>query len=193
MQSEWDDFVADALDWMRDAPIRDEAGGFSDEEALTLYLATGLREVFRGHFGLTSRSVSLCDHVVFRNGPTPEDQRAWTACIENKRIPVHGIDYVPDILIRLAPGQQRPVLPLEVKLIKNKKKAARGPEFARALGQGLIYAAYYERAVVFVGVQTEDCIKKPFVVAPGALGEKLANRMEAEGVTVIVRDVSQAS
>ena len=139
MQSEWDDFVADALDWMRDAPIRDEAGGFSDEEALTLYLATGLREVFRGHFGLTSRSVSLCDHVVFRNGPTPEDQRAWTACIENKRIPVHGIDYVPDILIRLAPGQQRPVLPLEgAQMILNLRSVPSGPWFfEESQNQGL--------------------------------------------------------
>ena len=191
MASAWETFVANAVDWLRGASLSHGAGqGFPDEQALTQYLALGLRKEFMEHFGLEADSAALPGHIPFRDGPTPEDKAAWAASQDDKWIAVHGVNFVPDILIRQTPGKSGPVLPVEVKLLKT----SGGQGFATAIGQALIYSARYGRAVIFVGVETEASTdKKPFSLEPGPVGEKLMARLAEEGVTVIVRDVRSNS
>ena len=98
MASAWETFVANAVDWLRGASRSHGAGqGFPDEQALTQYLALGLRKEFMEHFGLEADSAALPDHIPFRDGPTPEDKAAWAACQDDKWIAVHGVNFVPDI------------------------------------------------------------------------------------------------
>ena len=191
MAGEWKTFVINAVDWLRGASLSHGAvQGFLDEQALTQYLALGLRKEFIEHFGLEADSAALPDHIPFRDGPTPEDKAAWAACQDDKWIAVHGVNFVPDILVRQTPGKPGSVLPVEVKLLKT----SGGQGFATAIGQALIYSARYGRAVIFVGVETEASPdKKPFSLEPGPVGEKLMARLAEEGVTVIVRDVRSNS
>ena len=143
MASAWETFVANAVDWLRGASLSHGAGqGFPDEQALTQYLALGLRKEFMEHFGLEADSAALPGHIPFRDGPTPEDKAAWAASQDDKWIAVHGVNFVPDILIRQTPGKSGPVLPVEVKLLKT----SGGQGFATAIGQALIYSARYGRA-----------------------------------------------
>ena len=143
MAGEWEIFVTNAVDWLRGASLSHGAvQGFPDEQALTQYLALGLRKEFMEYFGLEAGSAALPDHIPFRDGPTPEDKAAWAACQDDKWIAVHGVHFVPDILIRQTPGKSGPVLPVEVKLLKT----SGGQGFATAIGQALIYSARYGRA-----------------------------------------------
>ena len=90
MASAWETFVANAVDWLRGASRSHGAGqGFPDEQALTQYLALGLRKEFMEHFGLEADSAALARPHSFSGWTDPGGQ----SCVG--RVPGRQVDSCP--------------------------------------------------------------------------------------------------
>ena len=162
---------------------------FDNESALTMTIAKGLRGLFKKSYPVSSSS-SIHQHVVYRDGDEKEDKLAWNASIPDKWIGVHGLRFVPDVLIRRTLNQPKDVLPIEIKLVK---KLACSQAIATAIGQCVAYVGKYPRSILFVGVQ-RGLVKKGKFGLTDLLGKSgdeanLRCRLEKIGICLIFREV----
>ena len=153
MSIRWSDFVLQVQDELstgrRGYLNLDEA--FAKERDLTKAIVSGLRRLFKESYpGSDSPKTKIHHHVTARQGDDPEDHRAWKAAMCDKWILVHGVRFVPDILIRPTLNPVTEVLPIEIKLVQ---KPSASQAVATAIGQCFAYSTRYPRSIVFVGVQ----------------------------------------
>lgn len=193
--------VAKATDWSEfiervEVELRTGAGGFVSlgmpfkrEQSLTRAIALGLRELFIAFYGSES-AAEVHRHVVYREGDTLEDRKAWKAAQPEKWIRLHGLNFVPDVLIRPNLDPVSDVLPIEVKLVT---RLACSQDVATAIGQAVAYSVRYPRSLVFIGVQhgvaDEDhplTNETSHSSGEGVLRDKLRDL----GITLILRRVS---
>jgi len=141
-------------------------------------------------------------HVVYRKGSTPEDRAAWNLVQKHKWIQVHGLDFVPDVVmfrhrVRTKHEDIDPstVLPVEIKLVK---KASCSSELARGVGQCLAYNTRYPNSILFVGVNPgvyrshdvgERGLRRMSETENGGNEQKFAEMLLKQQVRLILREV----
>ncbi len=132
--------------------------------------------------------------MIARQGDEPEDHAAWKAAVLDKWILLHGVRFVPDVLIRPTLNPVTEVLPIEVKFVQKTSSASQC--IAMAIGQGLAYTVRYPHSIVFVGVQ-RGLTKGKFGLANLSAGAgdeaKLRRSLEEKGVHLILREVGIAT
>ena len=163
---------------------------FDRESDLTRAIVHGLRRLFAEFYGNGSTNAAIHHHVIARQGQESEDHLAWKAAVRDKWILLHGVRFVPDVLIRPTLSPVTEVLPIEVKFIQKASSASQC--VATAIGQGLAYTVRYPRSIVFVGVQ-RGLTKGRFALAnlSGVAGDeaKLRTSLDEKGVHFILREV----
>src|SRR4051812_11421892 len=97
----WSAFIEHVEDELRTSRcgFLDLDGVFGREQSLTQEIALGLRKLFIDFYGADT-AAQIHHHVVYRQGVTPNDRKAWKAAKRDKWINLHGLNFVPDILIR---------------------------------------------------------------------------------------------
>jgi len=97
---EWTAFNAHVADYLKHGRIQkiDGANPSGSEQALTEVVARSLRDLFQRSFPDTPQG-DLPYHVVYRKGSTPEDRASWNLVQKHKWIEVHGLDFVPDVVV----------------------------------------------------------------------------------------------
>ena len=93
---------------------------FEEEHQLTRATALGLRKLFAYSYNIAN-STELHYHVVYRKGDTDQDRQAWNSVRSNKWILIHGVRFVPDILIRRSLIPQRISCPSKLNTSKRPK------------------------------------------------------------------------
>jgi len=189
---EWNQFILRVRQQLETANF---SGDFPKEHPLTRAIALGLRPLFAESFGVSDEQ-DLHYHVVYRDGDEDEDRKAWTLIQKVKWVNVLGMDFVPDVLVirgrlRTATDDPISVLPIEVKLAKQRAFSA---EFARAVGQCLVYSVRYQPSILFVGVQPGVIYGTRGLRNVTAANEtvedrKFRERLEQHGIALIFRDV----
>src|SRR4051812_47818797 len=110
MSIAWPNFVEQVVDTMATRINLDRP--CARERDLTRRVAHGLRDLFTARYPIDS-AATVHHHVTFRQGRELEDRKAWTAAKPDKWITVHGLRFVPDILIRRTLKPVADVLPIE--------------------------------------------------------------------------------
>lgn len=179
---DWNEFVARVTkELCTDSGYINFRVPFAKEQDLTREIAHGLRRLFSECF---PDATDLHDRVVCRKGDEPEDRRAWKGSQRYKWVNVHGLNFVPDVLLRGSLNDFSRVLPIEIKLVA---RASCSGEFARGIGQSLIYSVRYSPVILFVGVKA-GVTASTFDVRTDE-EKKLRGTLWSNGVTVIFRDV----
>src|SRR4051812_37418049 len=66
---------------------------------LTHAIGRGIRRLFRDRLPVTD-TLGIQDHVPYHQGAEPGDGAAWKAARPDKWITMHGVRFVPDVLVR---------------------------------------------------------------------------------------------
>lgn len=160
---------------------------FQREQDCTAAIALGLRELFARHYPDVPDDPS---HVVAREGLSEADRRSWKEAVADKWIDVHGVRFVPDVLIRHRVGDTLLVLPIEVKFIR--KSAGASQAMATAIGQAVAYVTRYPEAIVFIGVQRglgKGRRAKRRLIEEGDVERKLKALLGQQNIHIIIREV----
>ncbi len=161
---------------------------FAREQDLTRAIAVGLRRLFVDFYGPASLS-DIHHHVVYRQGDDERDHRAWTAAKPDKWITVHGLNFVPDVLIRRTLNPVTDVLPIEIKLVTT---LACSQDVATAVGQALAYSVKYPQSIAFVGVRrglTDGTHALTNKAGQSRNEATLHRRLRGLGVSLLFREV----
>jgi hypothetical protein len=164
---------------------------FAREQDLTRVIALGLRSLFIDFYGLAS-SPDVHHHVVYRQGDEHKDRGAWTAAKPDKWITVHGLNFVPDVLIRRTLNPVTDVLPIEIKLIT---KVACSQDVATAVGQAFAHSIKHPQSIAFVGVRRGliDATHPLTNRAGHSRNEAILHRrLQGHGVSLLIREVDVA-
>lgn len=160
---------------------------FEEEHMLTREIALGLRKLFADSYNVKANSTKLYHHVVYRQGDVDQDRQAWKSVRSDKWILVHGVRYVPDILVRRTLDTSTNILPIEIKYVK---KTASTQAIATAIGQSLVYSVIYPKSIVFVGVkQSIKWGRYKLNLSAQANEETLHRKLEQNGISLILREV----
>jgi hypothetical protein len=156
------------------------------EQELTRTIGKALRSLFLASY---IPSASVHHHVVFRQGVDIEDQEAWTAAKPDKWIMLHGLRFVPDVLIRRTLLPTMDVLPVEIKLVTN---LACSQAIATAIGQCFAYSIKHPHSILFVGIQ-RGLLRGRYglVNVLGQAGDEavLLRRLADNGINLVFREV----
>ncbi len=160
---------------------------FEEEHLLTRAIALGLRRLFADSYSILANSAELHHHVVYRKGDAEEDKKAWNSVRPQKWIQVHGVRFVPDILIRRTVDISTDILPIEVKFVK---KTASTQAIATAIGQSLIYSVRYPQSIVFVGLKRSIKWGRHKLNLSSQTNEEMLHRkLDQNGISFILREV----
>ena len=159
---------------------------YPNENALTCSIGAGLRRLFCEHLPVDPDK-QLEHHVTFRNGPTTADHRAWKEAQPDKWVCVHGVQFVPDVLVRRTLQPVTDVLPIEVKLVTSPNASQ---ALATAIGQCFAYRTRYPQAILFIGVQPGVLQAGTGLRLSGDDSERcLHETLTQNGISLIMREV----
>lgn len=184
----WTEFVRRVQDELSaDNSCIDFHASFESEHALNEHIVMGLRDLFRAHYPLER---TIHDHVLYRNGREAEDRRAWHDALPRKYVVLHGLRFVPDVLIQRSFTEGcRDVLPVDIKLLT---KPSCSQPLATAIGQSLIYSLHHSRAILFVAVNRGVMGRRRGISddlgRSGVFG-LLKQRLQSTEVCLILREV----
>jgi hypothetical protein len=184
----WTDFVKKVQNELRTGEkFFDLNVPFEQEHLLTRTIVVGLRTLFADSYDVRGNPAKLHYHVVYRNGDVEEDRQAWNSVRSEKWIQMHGVRYVPDILVRRRLDTSTDILPIEVKYIK---KTASTQALATALGQSLVYSVRYPQSIAFVGVKRSiEWGRYRLNLSTQANEAALHKKLEQNGICLILREV----
>ncbi len=191
--TDWESFVASVEHHLRHV-LELSGSALDNEHDLVERIALDLRE--RLFYAVSPEEHPY--HVVYRDGRTEDDRKAWRLAKKVKWLRLHGLDFVPDVIISrqsvrtLTAGDDKTILPIEVKLVK---KASCSNEIARGVGQCLAYNTRYPQSILFVGVNPGSYGRKRGLQPTAKDGDdekKFNARLRQQGVALIFRDVGTA-
>ena len=162
---------------------------FNAEIELTHEIGFGIRKLFSSNFDVPYDSSLISEYVVFREGATSADKKAWTNSKKDKWIYFHELFFVPDILIRKAPGNPKNIFSVEVKLVKGTVSPQRC--ITEALGQSLIYLEKHYPVIAFIGVTNSvkwGKLETP-QITPSVEDQSIYEEISKAGIKLILRQV----
>ena len=163
-------------------------GTYSNENELTCAIGEGLRRLFSEHLPIDSDK-QVEHHVTFRDGATTTDRKAWKEARPEKWVYVHGVKFVPDVLVRRTLNPVTDVLPIEVKYVTSPNASQ---ALATGIGQCFAYRTRYPQAILFIGVQRSVMQAGNGLHQPRDDSERyLQEKLTQNDISLIMREVGR--